>query len=169
MKGGWRVREMSDIYEEYSAMVRAFLLRMCHNDALADELTQETFYRAVKEWPRFRGDSSVTTWLCTIAKHLYWDALRKKTPLSLETAPQPATPDFTEALAQRDRAMVAQRLLHGLAEPYREVFTLRTFCDLSHAQIAGLFGKSDAWARVTYYRARTMLADMMKEAETDED
>ena len=59
--------------------------------------------------------------------------------------------------------MIAHRMLHLLEEPYREVFTLRTFCDLSHAEIAGLFGKSESWSRVTYYRARQLLQSAMKE------
>jgi RNA polymerase sigma-70 factor (ECF subfamily) len=59
--------------------------------------------------------------------------------------------------------MIAHRYLHNLEEPYREVFTLRTFCDLSHAQIAELFGKTESWSRVTYYRARRILQDAMKE------
>ena len=159
---------IGEVYEEYGGMVRAFLMRMCGNRDLAEELTQETFYQATKEWKRFRGDCSVTTWLCGIAKRLYWSALRKKAPVPLEEADEPKTPDFTEQLMLRDRAMTAQHLLHRLPEPYREVFTLRTFCDLSHAQIGELFGKSDQWARVTYFRARKMLVDTMKERENDE-
>ena len=68
-----------------------------------------------------------------------------------------------------DRLMTAQRVLHSLDEPYREVFTLRTFCDLSHGEIASLFGKTESWARVTYYRARQMLQKAMKEADEDEE
>ena len=160
--------KIDEIYEEYSAMVHAFLLRMSGNRELAEELTQETFYRAVKEWPHFRGQSGVATWLCAIAKHLYWSHLRKPVPASLDAQDEPTSVDFTEQLVQHDRAMAAQHLLHHLPEPYREVFTLRTFCDLSHAQIGELFGKSDAWARITYFRARKMLADTLKETESNE-
>lgn len=66
-------------------------------------------------------------------------------------------------LIQSDRVMEGQRALHQLAEPYREVFTLRTFCDLSYAQIGGLFGKRAVWARVTYYQARQQLAQKLKD------
>ena len=75
----------------------------------------------------------------------------------------PAAEDFTEQIVHADQAMIAHRYLHNLEEPYREVFTLRTFCDLSHAQIAELFGKTESWSRVTYYRARRILQDAMKE------
>ena len=76
--------------------------------------------------------------------------------------------DVTDALVRSDRLMAAHRLVHRLPEPMREVFTLRTFGDLSHAQIGSLFGKSDSWARVTYYRARQQLSQMSKEEWTDE-
>lgn len=154
---------MDQIYRQYSGTVHAYLLRLCQNEELAHELTQETFYQAVKSIGRFDGKSSVSTWLCAIAKHLYTDVLRRKKPVEPLPEDTPSSEDFTERICQRDQAMIAHRMLHLLEEPYREVFTLRTFCDLTHAQIAELFGKSDAWSRVTYYRARQMLQEAMKE------
>ena len=161
------MEEFGEIYRQYGGMIFAYLMRLCQNRDLADELTQETFYQAIKGWKRYRGDAGVSTWLCGIAKRLYWVSLRKKEPMPIGDA-QPSVPDFTEQLMIGDRAMVAQRLLHGLAEPYREVFTLRTFCELSHAQIGELFSKSESWARVTYYRARQTLVAGMKEREDHE-
>ena len=155
--------DMDRIYRQYSGRVFAFLYRRCGNEELAKELTQETFYRAVKSIDRFDGKSSVSTWLCGIARHLYYDSLRQRKHAGSLPEDIPSPEDFTEKILQKDQAMTAHRLLHMLEEPYREVFTLRTFCDLSHAQIAGLFGKSEAWSRVTYYRARQMLRDAMKE------
>ena len=155
--------DMDSIYREYSGMVTGYLRRLCGNSELAEELTQETFYRAVRSIDRFDGKSSVSTWLCGIARHLYYDSLRRKKPAGPLPEDIPSPEDFTENILRKDQAMTAHRLLHMLEEPYREVFTLRTFCDLSHAQIAGLFGKSEAWSRVTYYRARQMLQDAMKE------
>lgn len=155
--------EFGEIYQQYGGMIFGFLMRLCGNRDLADELTQETFYQALRGWKRYRGDAGVSTWLCGIAKRLYWTSLRKNEPPPKDCAAEPCVPDFAEQLVTADRAMTAQRLLHDLAEPYREVFTLRTFCDLSHAQIGQLFLKSESWARVTYYRARHMLAEGMKE------
>ena len=160
--------ELGEIYEQYGGMILNFLMRLCGNRDLAQELTQETFYQAVKGWKRYRGDAGVSTWLCGIAKRLYWTSLRKQAPPPVSCAAEPHAPDFAEQLVTADRAMAAQRLLHELAEPYREVFTLRTFCNLRHAQIGELFGKSESWARVTYYRARQMLAEGLKETEKDE-
>jgi len=159
------VEDFHAVYAAYHELVYRFVFRLCGNDSLSEELTQETFYQAIRGWARFRGDSSVPTWLCAIAKRVYYSSLRVSPPLPVgESVPSDA-PDIAEALLDSDRQMIAQRLLHRLAEPYREVFTLRTFCDLSHRQIGALFEKSESWSRVTYYRARQMLQQAMKEAE----
>lgn len=160
--------DFEQVYQTYQQMIYAFLLRLCGNAHLAEELTQETFYQALKHWGEFRGQSSVSTWLCTIAKRQLYSAVRRKEALPLEETTHAAADDVTDALVRSDRMMAAHRLVHRLPEPMREVFTLRTFGDLSHSQIGSLFGKSDSWARVTYYRARQQLNQMAKEEWTDE-
>ena len=150
------------VYREYRDLVFGYLYRLCRDRELAEELTQETFYQAIRHWKQFQGNSSVATWLCAIARNQYYSALRKPRPVSLEEAPEQTSPGFADAVANRSLAMGAYQALHGLTEPYREVFTLRTFCDLRYAEIAELFGKSESWARVTCYRAKQMLADAMK-------
>ena len=161
------VKEFGDVYGEYWDMVYGFLFRLCQNEHFAEELAQETFFRAMRAWDSFRGDSSVSTWLCAIAKRLYYSSLRKTPVLPIDELPMGATPDIAEQLLDGDRQMIVQHILHQLPEPYREVFTLRTLCDLSHGQIGELFGKSDNWARVTYYRARLLLVQAMKEADQE--
>ena len=161
-------KDMDSIYHEYSGVVTAYLMRLCGNEDLAHELTQETFYQTIRSIHRFDGKSSVCTWLCSIARHLYYDLLRKRKPEEPLPENLPSTDDFTEQIYRSDQAMIAHRMLHLLEEPYREVFTLRTFCDLNHAQIAELFGKSTSWSRVTYYRARQMLRDAMEENNNEE-
>ncbi|MBQ8555859.1 MAG: sigma-70 family RNA polymerase sigma factor [Clostridia bacterium] len=155
--------DFEETYREYEQMIQAFLLRLCGNAHLAEEVTQETFYQAFRHWGEFRGQSSVSTWLCTIAKRQLYNAVRRKEALPLEEAVHQSAADVTDALVDSDRMMAAHRLVHRLPEPMREVFTLRTFGDLSHGQIGSLFGKSDSWARVTYYRARQLLNHMAKE------
>ena len=161
--------EMEKIYSRYSRTVYAYLLRLCNNVELAHELTQETFYQAVRSIQRFDGKSNVSTWLCSIARHLYYDALRRQRPFEELPEQIPSPGDFTEQIICKDQAMIAHHRLHMLEEPYREVFTLRTFCNLSHIQIAELFGKSESWSRVTYYRARRMLQDAMKENDDEKE
>ncbi len=155
--------DLEEIYRQYGGTVTAYLTHLSGSPELAEELTQETFYRAVSSIGRFDGKCSVSTWLCGIAKHLYIDSLRRKKPTGPLPEQLPSPDDFAEGIVRKDQAMIAHRLLHSLEEPYREVFTLRTFCDLSHTQIAELFRKSESWSRVTYYRARRMLQDAMEE------
>ena len=155
--------DLDEVYSKFSGTVTSYLLRLCSNQQLAEELTQETFYQAVRCIGRFDGKSSVSTWLCSIARHLYYDYLRKQKPTVPVTDTIPSPEDFTDRIENRDQAMHAHRVLHTLEEPFREVFTLRTFCDLSHSQIAELFGKSESWSRVTYFRARQMLQKAIRE------
>ena len=154
---------MEELYDRYSGMVKAYLTRLSGSSELAEELTQETFYQAVRSIDRFDGRCSASTWLCGIAKHLYIDAVRRRKPTEPLPEDIPSGEDFAEKIVRKDQAMIAHRYLHSLEEPYREVFTLRTFCDLSHTQIAELFKKSASWSRVTYYRARQMLREAMEE------
>ena len=141
--------------------VRLFLLKMTGEESLADELTQETFYQALKQWKNFRGQCAPSTWLCGIAKRLYFTWCRRPPPVPVERLPEDA--DFADDLEDRERRLSVHRLLHSLPEPYREVVTLRTFGDLSHEEIGALFGKTAAWARTIYYRGRQQLARMRKE------
>ena len=154
------------VYQKYRDLVHGYLYRLCHDLDLAEELTQETFYQAIKQWRRFQGQSDIGTWLCAIARNQYYLILRKPTTVPLDQTPEPRTDDFTQSIADRGLAMEAYQILHHLPEPYREVFTLRIFCELSHREIAGLFGKSESWARVTCYRAKQMIADAMKGEKT---
>lgn len=159
------MKDFGAVYGEYWDLVYGFLYRMCRNEGLAEELAQETFFQACRAWDGFRGQSSVSTWLCAIAKRLYYAGLRREPDVPVAESDRETGPDAAEMLLAGDRRMVVQRVLHRLPEPYREVFTLRTLCDLSHSQIGELFGKSGNWARVTYYRARMLLMEAMREAE----
>ena len=148
-------------HEEYQT-VRRFLLRLTGDEALSDELTQETFYQAMKGWKNFRGQCEVAIWLCGIAKRQYFTWCRKPKAIPVAEVPE-GSADFTDALMDKEQRLQIHALLHDLPEPYKEVVTLRTFGDLSHEEIGTLFGKTASWARVTYYRGRQMLVHMMKE------
>ncbi len=149
-------------YEQNRNLVMGYLFRLCHDEDLANELTQETFYQALKQGDQFQGKSNLGTWLCTIARNLYYRSLRKPDAISIDDVPEPETPDFTDDIANHSLAISAHKALHDLSEPYREVFTLRTFCDLSYKEIGELFKKSESWARVTCYRAKRMLQEALK-------
>lgn len=149
---------MGKIYDEYFVPVFRYILFISNNPHIAEEITQETFFRALKKVDRFRGDSTLRVWLCQIAKNLYIDSLKKsKRTVSLRVDYQEDAPDPEAILLQEEYVQRLHRLLHDLKEPYKEVFSLRTFGELSFGEIASLFEKSESWARVTYHRARLMI------------
>lgn len=141
---------------------------MTSNVELAEELTQETFYQAVKSIDRYNGECKMSVWLCQIAKHTYYNHLKKvkrNTHMSVENMMQmgvdiPSHTDVPDvALVKRNTLISIHKEIHQLKEPYREIFLLRTSINLSFKEIGEIFDKSENWARVTYYRAKLKLAE----------
>ncbi len=153
---------------EYSAVYR-YVLTLCRNAHEAEDVTQETFIRALGAKEKFSGGSSLYTWLCTIAKNLLIDRAKKHSrnvgSEPLEELPD-SSPSIEERAADRDTAMTVMRALHSIDEPYKEVFSLRVFGQLDFANIGSLFGRTDSWARVTYYRAKEKIKDIMRKEGT---
>lgn len=151
------MQPMEEIYKSYAMTVYKYLLSMTHDEDLSEELTQETFYQAIRTSDRFDESCKVSTWLCAIAKNVLF-TYRRKHPVTEEmdeTLPAGASTE-NEALGNLGR-MEVLRLLHGLPEPGREVMYLRVFGGLSFAEIGEVHGKSENWARVTFYRAKEKL------------
>lgn len=155
--------DVGEIYERYFKDVYYFILAMSKDPHLAEEITQEAFFRALKESKNFHGDAvSVRSWLCRIAKNLYLNRIRRKPPLPSDQIPEQADGSDPETdCIQREGAISIYKLLHCLEEPYKEVFTLRVLGDLSFREIADIFGKHENWARVTYHRARIKIRDRL--------
>lgn len=160
---------MSDfetIYRQYGKTVYGFLLSLSHDEALSEELAQETMFRAIMNIKSFRGDSKMSVWLCQIAKNLYFEWLKKSkrtVPIDENVARYDSGRDIAAELADRDIADKILQYLHELDEPYKEVFTLHALGDVPLTRISQLFGKSDSWARVTYYRAKAMITAKLEE------
>lgn len=138
------------------------------NQSYAEEITQNTFFKAMTAKKRFEGNSSELTWLCGIAKHLVIDECRKNSKFSEldETAPI-STVDIEKATEDKETALLIHLILHELQEPYKEVFQLRVFGELSFSQIGVIFQKTENWARVTYHRARLKIQERMVENEQE--
>ena len=149
--------EFEELYREHFSGVYRYALSLCRNAALAEELTQETFFRAMENLDGFRGQCSLFVWLCQITKNRYLTLCRKRKRLTDEKAPEPSGEGPEAELMEREDAKRLHRLLHELPEPYREVFSLRVFGELPFSQIGELFGKSDGWARLIFYRAKNEL------------
>ena len=156
--------EFEEIFQTYTDVVFRFLLSHCGDESLAEELTCETFYQAYVHIGQFRGECRVETWLCQIAKHaLYREQKRRRRLVSgeaLEQAPGDDSP--FQAVADREQALQIRRHLHLLKEPYREVFMLRILGDLSFREIADVCGRSESWAKVTFYRAKSKLIEKLE-------
>ena len=151
------VPDMEEVYRLYFSPVYKYTLALTGDEALAEELTKETFFRSLTAIRDFRGDCQLRVWLCQIARNLYISRCRAEKRFALET--EMGDGGIEEAFADRDMARRLHIRLHTLEEPYKEVFTLRVFGELPFAEIAQLFGKSESWARVTYFRARQKLKE----------
>ncbi len=134
------------------------------NQSLAEEVTQNTFFKAMTAKKPFGQRSGELTWLCSIAKRLAIDECRKnKKVTELDEASETAQKkDLTEEVEDKETALQIHLILHELQEPYKEVFQLRIFGELSFAQIGFIFGKTENWARVTYHRARMKIQERME-------
>ena len=151
--------DFDEIYRLYAGNVYRFLLRMSGNPDIAEELTSETFYRAVKNIDRFHGNCKISVWLCEIAKNLYTDYIRKneRKNVALNDSDHPDGIDIVLRFEDKEQVLNIHRILHTLDEPYKEVFSLRVFSELSYKEIGSLFEKSDGWARVIFFRAKEMI------------
>lgn len=154
--------DFETVYETYFGDVYRYLLRMTGSESLAEELTAETFFKAMKAVDGFRGDCDVRVWLCRIAKNQYLTHVRKNRRVAdadeetLSLLPDPGAGPAEQAERKAQLAAL-RRELHTLPEPYKEVFMWRVFGELSFKEIGQMFQKTENWACVTYHRAKTML------------
>lgn len=137
---------------------------MTRNASISEELTQETFFRAYINYASLKQKEKASAWLCQIAKNTYfaWYNHQKKVDCADKSALIDASLPPEEAYIQKELSQKALTCLHSLKEPYKEVFMLSVFGGLSFSQISILFGKSESWARVTFYRAKQKLQEMMR-------
>ena len=156
--------DFGDIYSEYFTGVYKFVLSLSRDESVAEEVTQETFFKAMQKIGEFNGSCKLYVWLCQIAKNTYFTLCKKqnRTVSSTDMEFTDTAPDLETAYLDRDTAQRLHIRLHDMAEPYKEVFTLRVFGELTFSQIGELFGKTDSWARLIFYRAKKQLKEVMK-------
>lgn len=157
--------DFEEIYTVYFKDVYLYLRSLSANADTAEELTQEVFSKALKALDRFDGSKDIRAWLFAIAKNTYFTFCRRQRLVDDAALPE-QIPDrrvrFTEQLEDEEQAFRIHQFLHDMKDPYKEVFSLRVFGELSFEKIALLFGKSSGWARVTYYRARKQIIAYME-------
>lgn len=167
--------DFEEAYKLYFKDVYLFVLAMSRDSDTAEEITQETFYKALKGIGKFQGQCSLKTWLCQIAKNTYLTHVQKQKRLVPESdIREPDGPgisdshsDYAETAEaiclRKEETLSIYKVLHHLEEPYKEVFTLRTLGDLSFKEIGEIFDRKEGWARVTYFRAKQKIQELVKE------
>lgn len=159
--------EFDKIYQDYFSDVYRYLHRLSGSGEIAEEMTSETFFKAMRSLSGFRGDCDLRVWLCQIAKNCYYTYLKKQKRIDsvddlalLQTTAQEDT--LEDQCIRREDAAQIRAVLHYVAEPYKEIFMWRVFAELSFKQIGQIFGKSENWACVTYHRAKTMIQSRLE-------
>lgn len=161
------VLDYEKLYQSYYLQVYSYVMTIVKNQSLAEEITQNTFFKAITAKSSFKQKSSELTWLCSIAKRLAMDEFRKnQKAISLnEESISDDRNSLEERMEDQETALRIHLILHDLNEPYKEVFQLRIFGELPFSQIGYIFGKTENWARVTYYRAKLKIQERMEENE----
>lgn len=157
------MQNMEQIYEEYFETVNKYLFCLTHNSDISEELTQETFYRAVKKIDTYKGECKISVWLCQIAKNLWFDQCRKnKKNINIEDELlNQANVDTTEGIViSNDEKLYLYKKMQSLDEKTREVMYLRITGELSFKEIGTVLNRTENWARVTFYRGKSKLKEV---------
>ena len=160
--------EIDSVYRKHAEFVYKYLFSLCHEEDTAEELLQETFYQAIKSAKRYDGSCKVTTWLCQIAKHLWYQELERRrkyqcSDLNENTISKEKMVE--EKLCQREQVMEIFQRVHILDETSKEIFYLRVMGDFSFKEIGQIFNKNENWARVTFYRVKQKIMKGVNEYE----
>ena len=163
--------DINQIYKEYAEVVYGFIFRMCRDENLAEDILQDTFLKAIEKINTFDQRCKLTTWLCQIAKNTYFDYLRKLKQNEEVFLDEELTYERNnlpeEVVISKENQQEILLMIHKLQEPYKEVFLLRFYAELSFKEIAQIFGKSEVWGRVTYLRSKDMLLELLKSVNDD--
>ncbi len=157
------MKEFEEIYKLYYPQVYRFVMSLCGDCDTAEEITQETFFRALKGINKYRGDCKLSVWLFQIAKNLYFTQRKKEerfdSSAESELENKPDALNVEELIENKQLAMKIHEVLHLIEEPYKEVFWMRAFGELSFAEIGKIHGKTESWARVTFHRAKIKIQE----------
>ncbi len=156
------MQNMDEIYEECFETVYKYLFCLTHNSDISEELTQETFYRAVKKIDTYNGKCKISVWLCQIAKHLWYNQCRKNKRIvdTDETFDIEDPQNLEEQFIAGEEKVLLYKKMQNLDEKTREVMYLRITGELSFKEIGEILGKTENWARVTFYRGKSKLKEV---------
>ncbi len=159
---------IGEIYKENSKIVYSFLLSYTKDLSLSEELTQETFLRAIKSINKYNGECKISVWLCQIAKHLLyqeWEKRGKSINVSFDESITVTTNSIETLFISNENKKSIYKIIQSLDNPYKEVMYLRLTGDLSFKEIGEILGRSENWARVTFYRGKSKLIRRLEDGE----
>ena len=164
--------EFERIYSTYFKSVYLYVRQLSGDEHIAEEITGETFFKALKSIGDFRGECDMRVWLCQIAKNTYYSYLKKKSQtVSVDSTElyDLVDPDafIEEQIGKQENTRQIRKVLHNLPDPYKEVFMWRVFGELTFKEIGELYCKTDNWACVTYHRARKMIQSKLEEIDNE--
>lgn len=160
--------DFEEIYRTYFNDVFVYIRKLSGDENIAEEITSQTFFKALSSINKFRGECDVRVWLCQIAKNCYFTYMKKNSKTeNIDDIQvlniQDFTCDINEIIGNKEQSKRIQTVLHTIPEPYKEVFMWRVFAELNFKEIGQIFDKSDNWACVTYHRARNMIKEKLEE------
>ena len=156
-----------EIYCKYYKSIYKYLVTITGKSNIAEEITQETFFKAMKRINTYDPNKKMLTWLCQIAKNTYFSEYKRHRKIQELDECETIVDDeksIIEKIIDNEDNINILKILHELDEPYKEVFSLRVYCELSFRQIGEIFGKSENWARVTYYRSKLKIKEKLNES-----
>ncbi len=157
------MQDIEEIYKEHFETVYKYLFCLTHNSDLSEELTQETFYRAVLKINSFRGDSKMSVWLCQIAKNLWYDELKRKKKIDnideINIEFLDSNNDLENNAISKEEKLNLYKKMQKLDDLTREVMYMRITGELSFREIGDILNKTENWARVTFYRGKTKIKE----------
>lgn len=161
--------EIDDICKKYYNTVFKYLMSLTSDINLSEELTQETFCIAIKEINKFKGKCTISTWLCVIAKHLYYSEIKKKTKFKISEISENEIQEisFEDKIISDEERIELYKKLQDLDETTKNLMYLRLL-GFSFKEIAEILGKNESWSKVVYHRGKKELEKLLKGGITDE-
>lgn len=153
--------DIEDICNKYYKNVYKYLISLSHNPNIAEELTQETFCIAIKEINKFKGNCKISTWLCIIAKHLYYQYSKKNIYENIDNKDEIYDISIEDKYIFNQDKLELYKGLQTITESERNVIYLRLL-GLSFKEISEIVGKNETWAKVVFHRGKKDLAKYIK-------
>lgn len=160
------MQNIEEIYRQYFKTVYKYLFCLTRNESISEELTQETFYNAIKNIGKFKGECKISVWLCQIAKHLWYKELKKKKKkqeifiIEENFSEIESNENIEDKIIEKESKQQLYANIDKLDKKTKEVINLRIHGELSFKEIAEILGKTENWCRVTFYRGKEKIKEV---------